>query len=196
MGQVRTGHTLSLGVVLLLVICAVCYTAALVLPVQQNPRVITNLAHSNKRHHRSTSSEAEPLPSYRLLKTVNPEKYQLTISPILEKGFESTIGEQWYAPGSVVITVTAVKATKTITLHAKNITIHNVTVINDREGVAIPVKNISHHERHAFLKIHLQTNLHPGDVYDIRIHFTAFVSEVLNGMNESKKQTSREKVNK
>lgn len=80
------------------------------------------------RRTRSTSDADVTIPSYRLPKSVLPEKYFLTITPILQQGFEESFGEQWSAPGSVVISVQAVKPVDSITLHAKNITLHNVTV--------------------------------------------------------------------
>lgn len=133
------------------------------------------------RSQRSTNGESHTLPSYRLKKSVLPEKYFLTITPVLEAGYEDSLGEQWFAPGNVVISVTAVKAVKSITLHAKNLTIHNVTVF-DREKNSVHVKNVSFHERHSFMTLHFQDyTLVPGESYEITIGFTAYISEALNG---------------
>ncbi|ODM96620.1 Aminopeptidase N [Orchesella cincta] len=123
------------------------------------------------------------VPKHRLHKSVIPQKYFLTIVPILDPGFEDVLGAQWEAPGSVLVNAFAAKATKTITLHAKNITIHNVTVIHKSE--VIPVRNVSQHDRFSFMKIHLSQSLIPGDLYLINISFTSYVSEVLNGLFRS-----------
>ncbi|CAL8072264.1 unnamed protein product [Orchesella dallaii] len=131
----------------------------------------------------SVDDDEKTVPKHRLPKSVIPRKYSLTIVPILDAGFEDVLGRQWEAPGHVVVDVVAAKVTKTIILHAKNITIHNVTITHNSEEIS--VRNISLHERFSFMKIHLNQHLTPGDPYTINITFTSYVSEVLNGLFRS-----------
>lgn len=195
MERIKRSHLnfiLTSGTVLL-VIGVLLSTEAFMMPVpledELTPIVISDINNDstiNSRAFRSTSEEESLLPSYRLKKSVVPEKYFLTISPILETGFDDILGTQWSAPGSVVISVEAVKPGKSITLHSKNITIHNVTVFKDGgDREEMPVRNVSHHQRHSFMTIHLAKNLVSGVKYEIRINFTAFVSEELNGLFRS-----------
>ncbi len=194
MERIKRSHLnfiLTSGTVLL-VIGVLLSTEGFMVPVpledDLSPIVISDFSNDStiSRTFRSTSAEEPSLPSYRLRKSVVPEKYFLTISPILETGFEDILGEQWSAPGSVVISVEAVKPGKSIILHSKNITIHNVTVLKDggdRDEIA--VRNVSHHQRHSFMTIHLAKNLISGVKYEIRINFTAYVSKELNGLFRS-----------
>lgn len=154
-----------------------------------SPLVISDINNDrivNRRTFRSTSEDEALLPSYRLKKSVVPEKYFLSISPILEAGFDDILGPQWSAPGSVVISVQAVKPSKSITLHSKNITIHKLSILkngDDREEISD--RNVTYHQRHSFMTIHLAKNLISGVKYEIRINFTAYISEELNGLFRS-----------
>lgn len=128
-------HLLTIS--LLLLICDF-KVSALFPPVNAIYDISTPCVHNSiidKQLERTTRSldehsneSKDTIKSNRLIKTVIPDKYFLTITPILEPGFEKSVGEQWFAPGRVSISVRAIDSTESITLHSKNITIHNVTV--------------------------------------------------------------------
>lgn len=65
---------------------------------------------------------------WRLPREVIPSSYKVKITPIIDPEEEEVLGEQWFVPGQVEITVQAQRSTNNIVLHSKNISIHNVKV--------------------------------------------------------------------
>ncbi len=65
---------------------------------------------------------------WRLPREVLPVDYRVKIAPNIDDGQEDIIGERWYAPGEVDITVQAQRATLNIVMHSKVATIHSLKV--------------------------------------------------------------------
>lgn len=65
---------------------------------------------------------------WRLPREVLPVEYRVKIAPNIDEGQEDIIGERWFAPGEVDITVQAQRATRNIVLHSKVASIHSLKV--------------------------------------------------------------------
>lgn len=65
---------------------------------------------------------------WRLPREVIPTEYRVKIAPNIDQGQEALVGEQWYTPGEVEITLMTLKESRNIVMHSKNITINSLKV--------------------------------------------------------------------
>ncbi|XP_026755766.2 membrane alanyl aminopeptidase-like isoform X2 [Galleria mellonella] len=134
-------------------------------------------------------------PAYRLPTTTRPLHYKVTLDPYFDDA--PTPEENFTFKGTVVIDLEATQDNVTqIVLHCKNMTIHDVSIINNNESSFVEIVTSNNQDSsdieeficdpvYDFLRIDLTKSLQLDTVYSINLSFTGHIQTGMSGFYRS-----------
>ncbi|XP_046387347.1 aminopeptidase N-like [Ischnura elegans] len=119
-----------------------------------------------------------PIDYYRLPEGIRPETYKLRITPFLEEGNFSFVGD-------VEIRFSVLESRRDVVLHSKELAISEERVVEEGSGVPLEIDAISHDHDRDFHEVRLKEPLVAGGAYVIAMKFAGVLNDDLNGFYRS-----------
>lgn len=143
------------------------------------PTTIPNLqTHPQFTTTESTKSvENKIIKNLRLPLSIRPISYQLRLIPFIEEGNFTYNGE-------VAIRLNVTETCSNVTLHAKDLTIFKVFLV-EVGGNRIPIKQLQNDTEKDFLIVDLNQKLKPGRIHLLYIEFSGILNDLMQGFYRS-----------
>lgn len=144
-----------------------------------SPRQAITVSDPLAADHESLTIEK---PYVLLPKSLKPIHYTVELKPLLPPdGNFSFIGR-------VAINMLCALETRNITLHARNLTLYESTIVvvqDDQERRVVDVEGFSYDDVRQFFIIHLKKSLVAGTAYNVSMNFLGFLNDDMTGFYRS-----------